>query len=43
MITIIETVMEIIAGLILIGIAIYKIIDNIYYLKYMKEHKDEDV
>lgn len=43
MLNIIELVMEIAAALILIGIAVYKIIDAIIYLKYREEHKDEDI
>lgn len=43
MLNIIELVMEITAALILIGIAVYKIIDAIIYLKYREEHKDEDI
>jgi hypothetical protein len=43
MLNIIELIMEIIAALILIGIAVYKIIDAIIYLKYKEDHKDEDI
>jgi len=43
MLNIIELVMEIAAALALIGVAIYKIIDAIIYLKYREEHKDEDI
>ena len=43
MLTIIETIMEIVAAFILVSIAIYKIIDAIVYLKYREEHKDEDI
>ena len=38
-----ETIIEVIAALAIIGIAIYKIIDSIIYLKYKEEHKDEDI
>ena len=43
MLNVIELVMEIIAASILIAIAIYKVVDNVIYLKYREEHKDEDV
>lgn len=43
MLNIIELVMEIIAAIALIGVAIYKIVDAIIYLKYREEHKDEDI
>ena len=36
-------VMEWLGGLVILGIIIYKIVDNIYYLKYKEEHKDEDI
>lgn len=38
-----ETIMEIIAALLIVGVAIYKVVDAIIYLKYREEHKDEDI
>ena len=43
MFTALETIMEVIAALAIVGVAIYKIVDAIIYLKYKEEHKDEDI
>ena len=43
MLTALETIMEIIAALAIIGVAIYKIVDSIIYLKYKEEHKDDEI
>ena len=43
MLTTLETIMEVLAALAIVGIAIYKIVDVIIYLKYKEEHKDEDI
>lgn len=43
MLTALETIIEVLAALAIIGVAIYKIIDSIIYLRYKEEHKDESV
>ena len=43
MLTALETIMEVLAALAIVGIAIYKIVDAIIYLRYKEEHKDEDI
>jgi len=43
MLTILETIMEVLAALAIIGIVIYKIVDARIYLKYKEEHKDENI
>ena len=43
MLTALETIMEVLAALAIVGIAIYKIVDAIIYLKYKEEHKDENI
>ena len=43
MLTILETIMEVLAALAIVGIVIYKIIDSVIYVKYKEEHKDEDI
>ena len=36
-------VMEWVAGLAILCIIIYKIVDSVIYLKYKEDHKDEDI
>ena len=43
MLSTLELIGEVLAALAIIGIIIYKVINNIYYLKYKEEHKDEDI
>ena len=43
MLTVLETIMEVLAALAIVGIAIYKIVDAVIYFKYKEEHKDEDI
>ena len=43
MLAALETIMEVIAALLIVGVAIYKIVDAIIYLKYKEEDKDEDI